>query len=330
MAVTRRRMGPEGPEVPPLSLGSWHTWDRMDFADAVALARRAYDAGIDMFDVGYYNVGPHVEGSHTDVLFGRIIETAGVSRDQYLLCEKLWLWRYPDEPLDQQLDRALFRVGTDRTDLALVGDFFGELDLPKLVTELAELVRAGRVGCWGVNNWAAADLRAALEFATAEGMPRPQFAQLKYSVCRRSIAQGRPYGELFTDFGLGLQASDVLEGGILAGNAEPSRRIGMDTGNIRDAIRAAAGELTRAAAEFDATPARLAVAYCLTDPNTVNVLFGASKAAQFEDNLAAVELAQRHGPAIRERLDGLWCDRDIVAPDAAWGTARDSVPVPPG
>jgi hypothetical protein len=43
--LPRRLLGPGGPQVPVLALGSWNTWDRMGFDDAVALVSRAVALG---------------------------------------------------------------------------------------------------------------------------------------------------------------------------------------------------------------------------------------------------------------------------------------------
>lgn len=318
--VPRKRLGARGPLVPLFGLGSWNTWDRMEFDDAVAFIRRARQVGVNLFDVAHYNFGPHAENAQTDVIFGKAVAAAGLAREDYLLCGKLWLWEYPKSSFAEQMSTSLERIGTDRADAVVVGDFFGELDIRAVVTDVAEQVRAGRFEHWGVNNWAARDLAFAHEFALAEGMTPPSFAQLKYSLARRSVPDGEHYGRLFDELGLGLQASDVFEGGILAGNLQPSRKIGADPGGIRDAIRAAYPQVERIAQRFDATPAQLAIAFTLTHRATANVLFGASRAEQLEQNLGAIEVWQRHGDALREAVDELWLDRDVVPPDASWGT----------
>lgn len=43
MTIPKRRIGETGPEVSELSLGSWNTWDRMHFEDAVELLRIGTD-----------------------------------------------------------------------------------------------------------------------------------------------------------------------------------------------------------------------------------------------------------------------------------------------
>ncbi|MFE3200609.1 aldo/keto reductase [Embleya sp. NPDC055664] len=316
--VPRRRLGAHGPDVPVLGLGSWNTWDRMRPADAVALILDALAHGVELFDVAHYDMGPHAENARTDLIFGEAIREAGVAREDWLLCGKLWLWEYPKKGFAEQLDVALDRIGTHRADLVVVGDFFGELPIPAVVADVAEQIAVGRFTAWGVNNWSARDVWTARRFAAAEGLTPPTFAQLKYSPARRAVAEGAPFAELFAD-GMALQASDVLEGGILAGNLHPRRKIGADPGNLRDRIREVYPKLAQAAAELDATPAQLAIAFCLTHPAVATVLFGASRMSQWQDNLKALDLITKHGTTLRDSLADIWVDADIIDP-AASGT----------
>ncbi|AXB43435.1 aldo/keto reductase [Amycolatopsis albispora] len=297
-----------------LGLGSWNTWDRMDFDDAVSLLRRAVDAGVTLFDVAHYNMGPHAEQSRTDIIFGEAIRAAGIAREDYQLCGKLWLWDYPKTGFAEQLAVSFERVGVERAEAVVVGDYFERPDVPRIVTEVAEQVRLGRFSVWGVNNWRADDLASALEFAAREGLPGPKFAQLKYSVVRRSMAEGSYYSAFFGE-GFGLQASDVFEGGVLLGR-RPGRKIGADVGGIRASVREAAGVVAEVAAEFGVSASQLAIAFCLAYEPVSNVLFGASSVGQLVDNLGALRLAAKYGAEIREAVSHLWLDRMVSADGA--------------
>jgi aryl-alcohol dehydrogenase-like predicted oxidoreductase len=63
----------------------------MPFDEAVALIRYAADSGATYFDVAHYNMGPHAEQATTDLVFGRAVAEAGLRREDYILCGKLWL-----------------------------------------------------------------------------------------------------------------------------------------------------------------------------------------------------------------------------------------------
>jgi aryl-alcohol dehydrogenase-like predicted oxidoreductase len=306
-----------------LALGSWHTWDRMTHDEGVELFRAAVAGGARLFDVGSYNMGPHEEGSETDVLFGTLARASGLERESWQLCFKLWLWTWPAEPLAVQLDRLIERTGFGHAELAILGDFVGELDVERVVGEVGALLGDGRVGAWGVNNWSAQDIARADDAARAAGIAGPALAQLKYSVCRRSVAEGAPWRALIDERGIAIQASDVFEGGILAGGAADGRRIGMDTGGVRERIRAAAPALAATARDFGATPGQLALAFCLANPDVASVLFGVSRRAQLDDNLGALQLAAEHGPALRAAVADHWLDRGVVDP------ARPAAPVSP-
>lgn len=318
VSAPRRRLGPIGPEVPPIGFGSWNTWDRMEFDDAVAMVHRAVELGCGFFDVAHYNMGPHSENARTDLIFGQAVRAAGLTRDSWQLCGKLWLWDYPNTGFDEQMRRSLDRIGVDRADLVVVGDYLEPVDIERVVAEVAQQIEMGRFDHWGVNNWPYRDVRAAIDIAHKRGLTPPTFAQLKYGIARRSMAEGPYYSELFTDGELGLQASDVFEGGILVGNTAPDRKIGADVGSIRERIIAAYPKVKRIADDLSASPAQVGIAFCLSYGATDNVLVGASRRSQLEDNVAALDLLDRVGPQkIRDLTGELWIDRDVAA-DGTW------------
>lgn len=316
--VPTRALGPGGPDVPVFALGSWNTWDRMEFDDAVSLIRRAHEVGAAFFDVAHYNMGPHAENARTDLIFGEAVRASGIARDDYLLCGKLWLWEYPHTTFADQMRTSLDRIGVDKADLVVVGDYFGEVDVRAIVTDVAAEIAVGRFDGWGVNNWAIDDVRLAIDFARDEGLTPPTFAQLKYGLVRRTMAEGSHYGDLFASGALALQASDVFEGGILAGKLAPTRKIGADVGGIRDRIVAAYPRVQHIAHGLEATPTQLGLAFVLAHPATANVLFGVSRAEQLEDNLGALALLDRVGAdGVRVATADLWLDREVNA-DGTW------------
>ena len=220
-----REIGRSGLHASLFSLGSWHTYDRMDFADAVALLRAATDRGVNPLEVGAYSA-PGAPPVFTDVIFSAMVRAAGLRREEWLLSSKLWLEAFGADGFRPQLENALMRVGTEHADLVILGDLRrDDLELRDLVLDLAALTDAGLIRAWGVNNWSAGSIQTLIDLAAAEGVPGPQIAQLKYSVSRRSIPDGEPFARPWEQAPT-LQASDCLEAGSSPGRGTAAGRSG--------------------------------------------------------------------------------------------------------
>ncbi|MFT4123621.1 MAG: aldo/keto reductase [Microbacteriaceae bacterium] len=304
-----------GVSLPRFALGSWHTYDRMDFEDGVALLRAAVERGVTMFDVGVYGVPGARPPALTDVLWSAFIRGTGFGREKYLLSEKVWTDAY-DGGFRAQLERALFRVGTDHADVVVLGDIHrDDLTMAMIGEAMQELVDAGLTRAWGVNNWSASNIHRLLDHAETEGTTPPAFAQLKYSVARRSIPDGAPFAALW-ERGFVFEASDVFEGGYLAGRARLDREVGRDPGDVRTTMLDYLPRWIETAESVGTTAAVLAMAFVLTHPHNVTTLFGATTLSQLQDNLAAADLVDSLGAErIRELARPFWADKDSVSPE---------------
>lgn len=113
-----------------------------------------------------------------------------------------------------------------------------------------------------------------------------------------------------------MQASDIFEGGILAGRKNLTRQIGRDPGNIRDAIIDAADGVGKVAEELGCTPAQLSLAFTLTHPANVNTLFGATRLEQLEQNLQSLKVVEEVGAErLCELVEPFWADKGKVDPE---------------
>lgn len=314
--VPHRPLSQTGLSLSALSLGSWHTFDRMEFSAGVDLLRRAVDAGLNLFDIGAYRTMDHGTYPITDVLFSAMVRGARLKREEYVLSCKLWMDPYDERGFRPQLERALFRVGADHADLVILGDLRrADTELRDIVLDLAGLKKAGLIAAWGVNNWSAGNIQALLDIAMKEGVDGPQLAQLKYSVARRAIPDGEPFAALFHQ-GFLMQSSDVMEGGILAGKIKPTREVGKDPGQIRDKIFDVVEPLGRVAGRMQATAAQLCIAFALSHPHNVSTLFGATRLEHLDQAIGAFALLDRIGAGeIRAAVAPFWCDQGAVDPE---------------
>ncbi|MGN6187469.1 MAG: aldo/keto reductase [Conexibacter sp.] len=299
MDVSRRKIGGDGLEISVLGLGSWHTYDRIPFEDAVTLVRTAVDAGINVFDVGHYQWESPC--SCTDILFGRIVSAAGLAREDYVHMQKIWLGDFPDEPLEHQLDRALLRVGTDYVDLAIINPS-GEherkpedIDVARVAREMAELIAAGKVRGWGVNHWRPSELATLYEVTRAEGLPVPHLNQLQYGVSMRSPVEDEGFEALLDQLGMTLMPANVLVGGAITGAEQSNRAFDNPPEEIAHVRERVAPALAQAGQQLGGTPAQVAIAFSLAHPRATSVLFGAARLEHLQENIGAVALLERHG-----------------------------------
>ena len=111
--------------------------------------------------------------------------------------------------INRQLESSLGRLGVDSVELYLAHDFDSDVPLEDTCGAFEELAEAGRIGCYGVSNFDAAELRAAL----AAG--NPQAVQNARSLLERDDdAELLP---LCARHGVAYLAFSPLAGGWLTG-----------------------------------------------------------------------------------------------------------------
>ena len=66
-----------------------------------------------------------------------------------------------------------------------------------------------------------------------------------------------------------------------------------------------AGELQAVADELGCGMAKLAIAWCVKNPNVSTVILGASKLSQLEENLKALELLPKLNDQVVDRIEAI-------------------------
>jgi aryl-alcohol dehydrogenase-like predicted oxidoreductase len=307
-----RPLGNSGLTVSAFSLGSWLTYEFMDEADSLAVIGHALEAGINFLDDARYDdrtgKAP-LKSGYSEVVFGGLIRKGGWDRAKLIIANKLWLEFYPQQSLEEEIDGSLGRLQMDYLDLAYCAPPPASVPLTDLVTQLDKLVKTGKVRHWGVLNWSPEQIAQAHQLAMAEGLSAPCAAQPAYSLLNKALVEDRETGRVFENAGVGIVASYTLYGGLLSGkyNQDPEKLNGRFGPEKVEEMRQKGllekvEQVIQIAREVGCTPAQLAMAYCLKNPLVASVLFGATKPAQVEDNLRALEVLPRLTPNVMERL----------------------------
>ncbi len=299
-----RKLGASGLFVSALSFGSWVTFkNQVDDNLGERLMKQAYDAGINFFD----NAEVYAAGD-SERIMGRIIKKLGWSRDSYCVSSKVF-WG-GELPTQRGLSRkhvfdachaAMQRLQVDYLDLYFCHRPDIHTPMEETVRAMSDLVQQGKVMYWGTSEWRADQIATAHAVARQYNLIPPLVEQPQYNMLERDKVEG-DYALLYDQYGLGTTIWSPLASGILTGKYNDGIPAGsrMSLANFQwladrletdegRAKLAKARELTALAEKLGTSLTKLALAWCLKNPNVSTVILGASKESQLSENLAALD-----------------------------------------
>jgi voltage-dependent potassium channel beta subunit len=315
--MTYRRLGRTGLQLSVLSFGSWVTFDNQMKDDlAMECMQAAHDAGCNFFD----NAESYA-GGESEAIMGRVITELGWPRWSYVLTTKLY-WGIHDAPnmkntlnrkyLMQAIDASLERLQQDFVDILYCHRSDPRTTLEETVWAMSDIVSAGKALYWGTSEWAADEIRGAIEIAERHHLHKPVTEQSQYNLLERERVEYE-YARLFAETGYGETTWSPLASGMLTGKYRdgiPTDSRGALAGydwlaeELRNERALAKVERLRPIAdELGCTLAQLAVAWCTTNPNVATVITGASRPSQVVENFAALEVVPRLDEDVLGRID---------------------------
>jgi aryl-alcohol dehydrogenase-like predicted oxidoreductase len=287
-----RQLGATGPVVSAIGLGCMPmsgSYGTADEAGAVTTIHRALELGITLLDTAdVYGDG------HNERLVGKAIEGR---RDEVVLATK-----FGNVPggidgtpayVRTACEASLRRLGVETIDLYQQHRVDPDTPIEETVGALAELVREGKIRHIGLSEAMPEDIdRAAAVHPIAS-------VQSEYSLLERGVEAGvldacerngigfLPFAPLVRGLLAGsLTADSVLdEGDFRRGHRFP--RVGPEHRGANAALAATVQEI---AAEHDASPAQVALAWLLQQKPWIVPIPGTKRAKYIEDNAGAPAL----------------------------------------
>ncbi len=317
-------LGRTGLRISRLALGTMTFGTDWGWGADQTTARQLFDrylaSGGNFFDTAdLYTNG------NSERWLGQFVRDAGV-RDRVVIVTKFSFNGSPGHPnaggngrkhMLAAVEGSLQRLGTDYIDLYLLHSWDRLTPAEEVMRTFDDLVRSGKVRYVGLSNVPAWYAARAQTIAEWRGYEKLAAFQLEYSLVERGIEdEFIPFG---TAHGLGTMAWSPLASGLLSGKYKPSQGGASGTGMGRlETVKNSGNpgfdkfnernwkivaELERAAKAVGRSMAQVALNWVANRPGIATVILGATKLAQLEDNLGALDFDL---PAeLRARLDAV-------------------------
>ena len=297
-----RRCGKSGVRLPLISLGLWHNFGAKDsYANARAIALRAFDLGITCFDLAN-NYGPPY-GSAEET-FGKILrDDLKPWRDELIITTKagydMWPGPYGEwgsrKYLLASLDQSLQRLGLPYVDIFYSHRPDPETPLEETMGALAHAVKSGKALYAGLSNYKPAETAQAAKLLREMGTPclihQPRYSMLDRWVEPELLATLEREGigaTVFSPLAKGVLTDRYFKGIPADSRAGHDPRF-LRPADITDAVLAKTKKLHDLAHSRGQTLAQLALAWVLRHKVVTSALIGASKVSQVDDCVGAVK-----------------------------------------
>jgi voltage-dependent potassium channel beta subunit len=299
-----RRLGKSGLEVSALSFGSWVTFgNQIGDTTAEDLMKFAYDNGVNFFD----NAEVYAQGK-SEIVMGNIIKKMGWNRDTFVVSSKVfWGGQLPNQKglsrkhVFEACHAALKRLQVDYLDLYFCHRPDRVTPIEETVRAMTELIHQGKVLYWGTSEWSGVQIMEAYSVARQYNLIPPTMEQPQYNMFHREKIE-KDYARLYDGIGLGTTIWSPLASGLLTGkynNGIPEgTRIHLpELGWLKEQFTAEESKakieivkkLNTLASDLGISLPQLGVSWCLKNKNVSTVILGASKTAQLEENIKAID-----------------------------------------
>ncbi|KAB8141958.1 aldo/keto reductase [Chloroflexia bacterium SDU3-3] len=296
-----RRLGDAGMKVSAIALGGWINYGEGKVAEdaASATVRRAYEQGINFFDIAdIYGNG------ESEKQMGVLLKD--YPRHTLVISSKVF-WPMSDDINDRGLSRkhifesvekSLRRLGTDYLDIYFCHRPDPETPIEETVRAMDDLVHQGKVLYWGTSEWSGEQIAEACAIADQRNLYAPKTEQPQYSMLYRERVEQEilPVTE---PHGLGLVVWSPLGQGMLTGKYDDGlpadsrfAREGWAKERFMTEANIAKVRALRPIAEgLGVSRAQLALAWVLRQGGVSSAIIGATRPQQIDDNVAAAQVS---------------------------------------
>jgi aryl-alcohol dehydrogenase-like predicted oxidoreductase len=300
--MKKRFLGRSGLQISPLVFGGNVLGWTADEATSFQLLDAFTAAGFNCIDTAdmYSRWAVGNEGGESETLIGRWLKSRG-GRDKVIIATKVGNEMAPrmkglSKPyILRAVDTSLRRLQTDYIDLYQSHLDDATVPLDETLEAYQQLIANGKVRAIGASNYSGPRLREALTVSKAHDWVRYESLQPNYNLYDRAEFEDG-LRALCVEQSIGVIPYYSLASGFLTGKyrsaadfTKSPRGAGMAE-RLNDRGLRILAALDAAAAQYDATPAQIALAWLLAQPVVTAPIASASTVAQLKELMRGVQL----------------------------------------
>ncbi len=301
--MKKRTLGKTGLEIAPLVFGGNVFGWTVDQAASFKLLNAFFAAGFNSVDTAdvYSKWVPGHKGGESEIIIGEWMKRSG-NRNQIIVATKVGMDMGDGKKglskshILRSAEDSLRRLQTDYIDLYQSHIDDPDTPLEETLGAYAQLIQQGKVRAIGASNHKGERLAAALETCRKSGLPAYQTLQPNYSLIERAEYESN-VEPVCEKEGLGVINYFPLAGGFLTGkyrsekDAAGKPRARNVTKYLNERGFKIVGALEQVAKKYNATPARISLAWLLARPSITAPIVSATTLEQLSDLISSVDLA---------------------------------------
>ncbi|WP_297105978.1 aldo/keto reductase [uncultured Devosia sp.] len=297
--MNRRPLGRSELVIEPLVLGGNVFGWTVDEARGFDILDAFVEAGFSAIDTaeGYPNWVPGNPPGMSETIIGKWLKARG-NRDSVHIFTKVNSGKQPGglgaEAIKTGIEASLKRLQTDYIDLYFSHWPDAETPHEETLEAYDTLIRAGKVRVIGASNYTRPMLEEAQQTAIVKSLQRYEVTQNRYNLYDREAFDAlRPY---LIDNEVGAVVYYSLASGFLTGKYRSQEDLGQSPRGhgasqyLNTRGLSILGALDQVAAELDATPAEVALAWLVAQPGVSAPIASATSVDQLESLVRGVKL----------------------------------------
>jgi aryl-alcohol dehydrogenase-like predicted oxidoreductase len=297
--MEKRQLGRSALQIAPLVFGGNVFGWTADEATSFSLLDAFVSAGFNTIDTAdsYSHWAPGNSGGESETIIGKWLKKSG-KRDQVIIATKVGGGKVRDlSPayIEKTVEESLRRLQTDYIDLYQSHYDDPNTSVDDTLATYDKLVKAGKVRVIGASNISPERLLQSLESSEENGFPRYESLQPLYNLYDRQKFE-REYLPVTQQYQLGVISYYSLASGFLSGKYRSKEEAGKSprgekaTSYLDERGQIILETLDEVAADFNTTPASVAIAWLVQRPDITAPIVSATSTKQLEDLAKATRL----------------------------------------